>query len=118
MKLPEWLDARLILTEPAQDKEQAIDALVALLAAQRKLQHPLRFRAALLQREAEFAAELSPDIAIPHLQSDEVRESTIAAAQTLDGRTVFLLASRNEKEHLQQLAKLAAALSEEAPPRQ
>ncbi len=113
MKLSELLDRRLILTEPAPNKAQAIDDLVALLKRQDRLRNAAHFREALLQSEAEFAAELTPDVAIPHLRSEEVRQSSVAAARTVDGKTVLLIASRNEQEHLQQLAQLAAALAEE-----
>lgn len=113
MKLSELLDNKLVLTEPVQDKAQAIDALVTLLKGQDRLHNAVQFRKALLQREAEFASELTPDIAIPHLRSDEVKQSSVAAAHTADGKTILLIASRNEQEHLQQLAQLAEALLEE-----
>ena len=113
MRLSELPDGCFVLPETVRDKAQAIDALVALLEQQGKLHNAARFRTALLQSEAEFAAELSPDVAIPHLRSEEVKQSSVAAAQTADGQTVLLVASRNEKEHLQQLSQLAAALLDE-----
>ena len=113
MQLSELLDSRLILKEAMPSKEQAIDAMVELLSRQNKLRNPGRFSQALQQREAEFAAEIAPDIAIPHLFSNEVKEAAIAAAHTVDGRAVFLLISRNGEEHLQQLSSLAEALLEE-----
>lgn len=113
MRLSEFLDSRLVLNEPVQDKAQAIDALVILLKQQNRLGNAARFRKTLLENEAEFAAELTPDIAIPHLRSAEVTQSSVAAAYTADGKTVLLIASRNEQEHLQQLSQLAEALLEE-----
>ena len=113
MKWEELLDSDFILTEPVPTKEQAVEALVDLLDRRHKLRNAAHFREALRQHEAEFAAELAPDIAVPHLRSEEVKESSLAAARTADGQTVFLLASRNEKEHLQRLSQLAEALLEE-----
>ena len=115
MQWDELLENDLILTEAVSTKEQAVDALVTLLEQHNRLRSAARFREALRQHEAEFAAALAPDIALPHLCSDEVKASSLAAARTTDGQTVFLLASRSEEEHLRRLSRLAETLLEQPP---
>ncbi len=110
----ELANQELIIHTPAADTQQAIEALTGLLYERGYITDLTAFRRAVYEREAELATELTPTVLVPHAKSDTVLTSAIAAMPTVDKRTVFLLASRNDREHIEALSRLSAKLLEEA----
>ena len=112
MNLKDLLDSSLIETATADTKQQAIDTLLGMMHRRGCIADLDAFRKEIYQREAEFSSDISPYLSIPHAKSPEVLRPAVAAMRTKDNRTVFLIASNDDNEHIKTLSALAEALLE------
>lgn len=62
----------------AASKEEVIDELIEMLYQDGKISDRARFKAAVLQREAEFSTAVGFGVAIPHGKDDSVLEPAVA----------------------------------------
>lgn len=108
-------------------KAEAIDKMVALMAATGKLTDTEGYQAQVLKREEEGTTGIGEGIAIPHGKCDAVKAPGLAAMvvpggveyDSLDGGPVdliFLIAAPNTKDnvHLDVLSRLSMLLMDEA----
>jgi len=109
----------------AASRREAVEALVALVAAAGKVRDPAALVEAVMEREALAPTGLGEDCAIPHAQTDAVAETVVAAARLSapvdfgapDGtpaRLVFLIVGPKDSAavHLRLLSKLARIMSD------
>ena len=98
--------------------EDAIDLLLQLHRRAGNLTDSGTLKKAILQQEAAVPAVLTHGVAVPHCKGQGVTRTALAAlslktpiawgAHTV--HTVFLLASADERQHIEALAALAQAL--------
>ncbi len=124
MRITELLHADGVgLITEVLTREQAIDALIKLQAAQGTVTDADRFRAAVLAREEEFSTAVGGGVAIPHAKTDAASAPGLTAITVpwgvawgaSDGKPcdlIFLIAApaTDADVHLEVLAKLSALL--------
>ena len=107
-------------------KNEALDAMVALMAKSGKINDVEKYRKGVYAREEEGTTGIGEGIAIPHCKSDAVSRPGLAAMvikdgvdfDALDGEKVsliFLIAAPNTEDnvHLDVLSKLSVLLMDE-----
>ncbi len=127
MRITDLLDIRSIALKAApKNKEEALDAIVALMAKSGKLNDEEAYRRQVYAREEESTTGIGEGIAIPHGKCGAVDRPGLAAMvvpdgvdfDSLDGEPVtlmFLIAAPNTEDnvHLDVLSKLSMMLMDE-----
>lgn len=99
-------------------KEEAIEMLSELHEKAGNIKNIKNFKEEVLKRESELSTELSFGVAIPHAKSKNVLRPALARLTLKepiewDNRrvsTVYLLASPDDKTHIEMLSALAESL--------
>ena len=124
MRITELLKQESIgLNEKAENKEQAIDKLVALMEAGGRLKDKAGYKAGILAREGLGSTAIGEGIAIPHAKVEAVAQPGLAAMvlpegvdyEAFDGslaNLIFMIAAPAEGAdvHLEALARLSTLL--------
>ena len=127
MKIRDLLAVESIdLNGKVTGKNEALDAMVALMAKSGKINDVEKYRKGVYAREEEGTTGIGEGIAIPHCKSDAVSRPGLAAMvikdgvdfDALDGEKVsliFLIAAPNtvDNVHLDVLSKLSVLLMDE-----
>ena len=127
MKIRDLLAVESIdLNGKVTGKNEALDAMVALMAKSGKINDVEKYRKGVYAREEEGTTGIGEGIAIPHCKSDAVSRPGLAAMvikdgvdfDALDGEKVsliFLIAAPNTEDnvHLDVLSKLSVLLMNE-----
>ncbi len=127
MRIIDLLDKKSIrLDGRAENKRDALDKMVDLMAASGKIRDVETYRKGVYAREEESTTGIGEGIAIPHCKSDAVKEPGLAAMvlpdgvefDSLDGQPanlMFLIAAPNTEDnvHLDVLSKLSVLLMDE-----
>ncbi len=127
MKIRDLLAVESIdLNGKVTGKDEALDAMVALMAKSGKINDVEKYRKGVYAREEEGTTGIGEGIAIPHCKSDAVNKPGLAAMvikdgvdfEALDGGKVsliFLIAAPNTEDnvHLDVLSKLSVLLMDE-----
>lgn len=127
MKIRDLLAVESIdLNGKVNGKNEALDAMVALMAKSGKINDVEKYRKGVYAREEEGTTGIGEGIAIPHCKSDVVSKPGLAAMvikdgvdfDALDGEKVsliFLIAAPNTEDnvHLDVLSKLSVLLMDE-----
>lgn len=127
MRITDLLDKRSIsLDGNPKSKNEALDAMVALMAKSEKLSDEEAYRKQVYAREEESTTGIGEGIAIPHGKCDAVTKPGLAAMVVKDGvdfdsldgepvNLIFLIAAPNTKDniHLDVLSKLSVLLMDE-----
>lgn len=127
MKIRDLLAVESIdLNGKVNGKNEALDAMVALMAKSGKINDVEKYRKGVYAREEEGTTGIGEGIAIPHCKSDGVSKPGLAAMvikdgvdfDALDGEKVsliFLIAAPNTEDnvHLDVLSKLSVLLMDE-----
>ena len=127
MKIRDLLAVESIdLNGKVNEKNKALDAMVALMAKSGKINDVEKYRKGVYAREEEGTTGIGEGIAIPHCKSDAVSKPGLAAMvikdgvdfDALDGEKVsliFLIAAPNTEDnvHLDVLSKLSVLLMDE-----
>lgn len=127
MKIRDLLAVESIdLNGKVTGKNEALDAMVALMAKSGKINDVEKYRKGVYAREEEGTTGIGEGIAIPHCKSDAVSRPGLAAMvikdgvdfDALDGEKVsliFLIAAPNMEDnvHLDVLSKLSVLLMDE-----
>ena len=127
MKIRDLLAVESIdLNGKVTGKNEALDAMVALMAKSGKINDVEKYRKGVYAREEEGTTGIGEGIAIPHCKSDAVSRPGLAAMvikdgvdfDALDGEKVsliFLIAAPNTEDnvHLDVLSKLSVLLMDE-----
>ena len=127
MRITDLLDVRSISLDAApKNKQEAIDAAVALMVKGGKINDEEAYKKQVYAREEESTTGIGEGIAIPHGKCDAVDRPGLAAMVTregvdfdsLDGAPVtllFLIAAPNTEDnvHLDVLSKLSMMLMDE-----
>ena len=127
MKIRDLLAVESIdLNGKVTGKNEALDAMVALMAKSGKINDVGKYRKGVYAREEEGTTGIGEGIAIPHCKSDAVSRPGLAAMvikdgvdfDALDGEKVsliFLIAAPNTEDnvHLDVLSKLSVLLMDE-----
>lgn len=128
MRITDLLDVRSISLDAApKNKQEAIDAAVALMVKSGKINDEEAYKKQVYAREEESTTGIGEGIAIPHGKCDAVDCPGLAAMviregvdfDSLDGAPVtllFLIAAPNTEDnvHLDVLSKLSMMLMDEA----
>ena len=128
MKIRDLLAVESIdLNGKVNGKNEALDAMVALMAKSGKINDVEKYRKGVYAREEEGTTGIGEGIAIPHCKSDAVSKPGLAAMvikdgvdfEALDGEKVnliFLIAAPNTEDnvHLDVLSKLSVLLMDES----
>lgn len=124
MRITDLIDKRSIcLDGTPHTKKEALDQMVALMAASEKISDEEGYRKQVYLREEESTTGIGGGIAIPHGKCAAVREPGLAAMvvkdgvefESLDGmpaRLIFLIAAPDTEDniHLDVLSKLSVLL--------
>ena len=127
MKIRDLLAVESIdLNGKVTGKNEALDAMVALMAKSGKINDVEKYRKGVYAREEEGTTGIGEGIAIPHCKSDAVSRPGLAAMvikdgvdfDALDGEKVsliFLIAAPNTEDnvHLDVLSKISVLLMDE-----
>ena len=127
MRITDLLDVKSIaLAGAPKSKNEALDAIVALMAKSGKINDQEAYRKQVYAREEESTTGIGEGIAIPHGKCDAVERPGLAAMvipdgvdfDSLDGEPVtlmFLIAAPNTEDnvHLDVLSKLSMMLMDE-----
>ncbi|MCH5255320.1 MAG: PTS sugar transporter subunit IIA [Lachnospiraceae bacterium] len=127
MRITDLLDIRSVALDGApKSKNEALDAIVALMAKSGKINDEEAYRKQVYAREEESTTGIGEGIAIPHGKCDAVDKPGLAAMvvpdgvefDSLDGEPVtlmFLIAAPNTEDnvHLDVLSKLSMMLMDE-----
>lgn len=127
MRITDLLDVRSIsLTGAPKSKQEALDAVIALMEKSGKIRDVEGYRRQVYAREEEGTTGIGEGIAIPHGKCDAVIKPGLAAMvikdgvdfDSLDGEPVtlmFLIAAPNTEDnvHLDVLSKLSMMLMDE-----
>lgn len=116
----------IVLNLQANSKDEAINELVNKLDSAGKLENASKFRAAILEREAQGTTGIGEGIAIPHAKTSAVRTPAIAFGRSvagvdfdsLDGKPshLFFMIAASEganNEHLETLSRLSSFLMDD-----
>lgn len=88
----------MIMNLRAENKEAAIDELIASLTAHGRINDPAAFKDAILRREEESSTGIGGGIAMPHAKTKAVNEPTVVFAKSEKG--VDFEALDDEPAHL------------------
>ncbi len=124
MRIIDLLDEKSILLDgKAENKQDALDKMVDLMAAGGKLTDVAAYRKGVYAREEESTTGIGEGIAIPHCKSDAVKSPGLAAMvvpggvdfDSLDGEPadlIFLIAAPDTEDnvHLDVLSRLSVLL--------
>ncbi len=127
MKIRDLLAVESIdLNGKVNEKNKALDAMVALMAKSGKINDVEKYRKGVYAREEEGTTGIGEGIAIPHCKSDAVSKPGLAAMVIKDGvdfdaldggkvDLIFLIAAPNTEDnvHLDVLSKLSVLLMDE-----
>ena len=127
MKIRDLLAVESIdLNGKVTGKNEALDAMVALMAKSGKINDVEKYRKGVYAREEEGTTGIGEGIAIPHCKSDAVSKPGLAAMVIKDGvdfdaldggkvDLIFLIAAPNTEDnvHLDVLSKLSVLLMDE-----
>lgn len=127
MKIRDLLAVESIdLNGKVNGKNEALDAMVALMAKSGKINDVEKYRKGVYAREEEGTTGIGEGIAIPHCKSDAVSRPGLAAMVIKDGvdfdaldggkvDLIFLIAAPNTEDnvHLDVLSKLSVLLMDE-----
>lgn len=127
MKIRDLLAVESIdLNGKVNGKNEALDAMVALMAKSGKINDVEKYRRGVYAREEEGTTGIGEGIAIPHCKSDAVSKPGLAAMVIKDGvdfdaldggkvSLIFLIAAPNTEDniHLDVLSKLSVLLMDE-----
>ena len=127
MKIRDLLAVESIdLNGKVNGKNEALDAMVALMAKSGKINDVEKYRKGVYAREEEGTTGIGEGIAIPHCKSDAVSKPGLAAMVIKDGvdfdaldggkvSLIFLIAAPNMEDnvHLDVLSKLSVLLMDE-----
>ena len=127
MKIRDLLAVESIdLNGKVNGKNEALDAMVALMAKSGKINDVEKYRKGVYAREEEGMTGIGEGIAIPHCKSDAVSKPGLAAMVIKDGvdfdaldggkvDLIFLIAAPNTEDnvHLDVLSKLSVLLMDE-----
>lgn len=127
MKIRDLLAVESIdLNGKVTGKNEALDAMVALMAKSGKINDVEKYRKGVYAREEEGTTGIGEGIAIPHCKSDAVSRPGLAAMVIKDGvdfdaldggkvSLIFLIAAPNTEDnvHLDVLSKLSVLLMDE-----
>ena len=127
MKIRDLLAIESIdLNGKVNGKNEALDAMVALMAKSGKINDVEKYRKGVYAREEEGTTGIGEGIAIPHCKSDAVSKPGLAAMVIKDGvdfdaldggkvSLIFLIAAPNTEDnvHLDVLSKLSVLLMDE-----
>lgn len=127
MKIRDLLAVESIdLNGKVNGKNEALDAMVALMAKSGKINDVEKYRKGVYAREEEGTTGIGEGIAIPHCKSDAVSRPGLAAMVIKDGvdfdaldggkvSLIFLIAAPNTEDnvHLDVLSKLSVLLMDE-----
>ncbi len=127
MKIRDLLAVESIdLNGKVTGKNEALDAMVALMAKSGKINDVEKYRKGIYAREEEGTTGIGEGIAIPHCKSDAVSKPGLAAMVIKDGvdfdaldggkvDLIFLIAAPNTEDnvHLDVLSKLSVLLMDE-----
>ena len=127
MKIRDLLAVESIdLNGKVTGKNEALDAMVALMAKSGKINDVEKYRKGVYAREEEGTTGIGEGIAIPHCKSDAVSKPGLAAMVIKDGvdfdaldggkvSLIFLIAAPNTEDnvHLDVLSKLSVLLMDE-----
>lgn len=127
MRITDLLDKRSIdLNGNVKSKEEALNAMVALMASSGKISDVEGYRKLVYAREEEGTTGIGEGIAIPHGKGEVVKEPGLAAMVIKNGvdfdsldkapvYLIFLIAAPNTKDnvHLDVLSKLSVLLMDE-----
>lgn len=127
MKIRDLLAVESIdLNGKVNGKNEALDAMVALMAKSGKINDVEKYRKGVYAREEEGTTGIGEGIAIPHCKSDAVSKPGLAAMVIKDGvdfdaldggkvDLIFLIAAPNTEDnvHLDVLSKLSVLLMDE-----
>ena len=128
MKIRDLLAVESIdLNGKVTGKNEALDAMVALMAKSGKINDVEKYRKGVYAREEEGTTGIGEGIAIPHCKSDAVSKPGLAAMVIKDGvdfdaldggkvSLIFLIAAPNTEDnvHLDVLSKLSVLLMDES----
>jgi len=126
MKIDDYLDVRLVLFLDVETRDEAIDAMIDLLAKEKKIPNRKAFRAAILHREQLVSTGIGMGIAIPHAKLAELdRFFIVVGIQRKKGidwnaldkapvRLIFLIGGPDDRqsEYLKILSQLTTAIRE------
>ena len=127
MKIRDLLAVESVdLNGKVNEKNKALDAMVALMAKSGKINDVEKYRKGVYAREEEGTTGIGEGIAIPHCKSDAVSKPGLAAMVIKDGvdfdaldggkvDLIFLIAAPNTEDnvHLDVLSKLSVLLMDE-----
>ena len=127
MKIRDLLAVESIdLNGKVNGKNEALDAMVALMAKSGRINDVEKYRKGVYAREEEGTTGIGEGIAIPHCKSDAVSKPGLAAMVIKDGvdfdaldggkvSLIFLIAAPNTEDnvHLDVLSKLSVLLMDE-----
>lgn len=127
MKIRDLLAVESIdLNGKVNGKNEALDAMVALMAKSGRINDVEKYRKGVYAREEEGTTGIGEGIAIPHCKSDAVSRPGLAAMVIKDGvdfdaldggkvSLIFLIAAPNTEDnvHLDVLSKLSVLLMDE-----
>jgi PTS system nitrogen regulatory IIA component len=126
MQVIDYLNPQLVAFLDVGTRNEAIDALIALLGEQGKLPNLARFRTAILQRESLVSTGIGIGVAVPHAKLSELTDFFIVigiqrqkgldwnALDKTPVRLIFLIGGpeNRQSEYLQILSQLTTAIKE------
>jgi PTS system nitrogen regulatory IIA component len=124
MRIFESLDTNLISFLDAETRDEAIDALIDLLAKAGRLPDKLLFRSAIFHREKLVSTGIGLGVAVPHAKMKNFSDFFIAigiqkkkgldwnALDTAPVRLIFMIGGPEDKqsEYLKILSQLTSAI--------
>lgn len=126
IKISKYLDPELVLFLGAENRDDALKALINQIYQNGKLSDPAAFYQAILDREKIVSTGIGMGVAIPHAKLPEFNDFFIVVGilkkgldwKALDGapvRVVFMIGGPDDKqtEYLQILSKLTLAIKDE-----
>ena len=126
MKITDYLDSSLVSFLDVATRDEAIDALIALLHKNGEIEDLDAFRRAILHREQLVSTGIGMGVAVPHAKMKEFSDFFIAvgiqqkkgvdwnALDKVPVRLIFLIGGPEDKqtEYLQILSMLTAAIKD------
>ena len=124
VRITDYLDPSLVAFLDVSTRDDAIDALIDLLAEQNKLEDPTAFRKAIFHREQLVSTGIGMSVAIPHAKMKNFSDFFIVmgiqkkkgldwnALDKVPVRLIFLIGGpeNRQPEYLQILSMLTAAI--------
>ncbi len=124
--ISEYLDESLVAFLDVEDRNQAIQAMIDMLDKAGKLQNPLAFHRAILEREKIVTTGIGMGVAVPHAKLEGYQDFFIAIGiqakpgiewKALDGAPVhfiFMIGGPDQKQtqYLRILSSLTSAIKD------